>query len=233
MKQSNKNYYNTIAREYDSILEGIPNNKAIRAIVEKKFVKVVEPNKRVLDFGGGTGLDLPWLFKYSYRILFCEPSEEMRKLAIQRAQNYEKITFLEHPLTNFKNWKVDFLNTQKADAVLLNFAVLNAIENIHELFEKLHAITATNSDLFLLVLYRFPTEKKSLIKRSLLQLKFHFLHFKKNHQTTYKEQKQFVYIHSLKCIKKQVNPYFNIVDITTIKNSYFMLLHLKKNDVSN
>jgi len=61
----------------------------------------------IMDFGGGTGLDIKWLTENGYKIFFCEPSAEMRQQAINYNNNIlhsADIYFLQEPVANFKTW---------------------------------------------------------------------------------------------------------------------------------
>ena len=95
-------YYNQISANYDSILSASEMNKNVREVILSYFIKHVSGNK-VLDFGGGTGLDLQWLVKAGYEVQFCEPSKGMMQKAKQLW------------LDNSLNIRVNFWNTQESD----------------------------------------------------------------------------------------------------------------------
>lgn len=67
---SAKEFYNEIADQYDDQLS-IDKDKLIRSDVET-YVKKYFGSGVVLDFGGGTGLDLSWLLQAELR--FTSPS---------------------------------------------------------------------------------------------------------------------------------------------------------------
>ena len=48
-------------------------DKIVRAKVANKFCDIVKDGG-VLDFGGGTGLDIQWLTNKNFAVFFCEPS---------------------------------------------------------------------------------------------------------------------------------------------------------------
>ena len=131
-------FYDAIAEGYNKTLEGDHSSREVRRIVADYFIKTVK-GKVVLDFGGGTGLDLPWLLENNYRICFCEPSANMRNHAIEfckPAMAEKRIRFLDNGEVDFRNWRAT-TSKQKFDAVLANFAVINSIEQTDILFEKL------------------------------------------------------------------------------------------------
>ena len=82
MKPGNENilYYNAIANEYNDMVD-TDADRIVREKVANKFCSIVKASV-VLDFGGGTGLDLEWLASNNHTIFFCEPSAGMRGKAI-------------------------------------------------------------------------------------------------------------------------------------------------------
>ena len=71
-------YYDIIAKDYNSHMTISDNN--IRNYTIKSFKDNI-PNGNILDFGGGTGLDLPFLVPDKYKVQFLEPSLNMRAIA--------------------------------------------------------------------------------------------------------------------------------------------------------
>src|SRR2546422_9694183 len=82
IEKNNIVFYDSIADDYNKLDSKESSNKIIREKVKEKFLKSV-CGKIVLDFGGGTGLDLEWLRENYVQVYFCEPSEKMRAQAIQ------------------------------------------------------------------------------------------------------------------------------------------------------
>ena len=148
-------YYNSISCKYDDILNSNPLNIKIRNEVKQYFLKNVS-GKYILDFGGGTGKDLEWLTDAGYNVFFCEPSDGMRNIAVQNNKDLEssgRITFLDSETANYVNWSNDEPPfNKKVDAILSNFAVLNSINELAILSEKLALVTQTGSHFIFTVL---------------------------------------------------------------------------------
>ena len=66
--ENNISYYNQVAGTYNAIMAEQETNNFVRDFVKTKFCDEVEDGL-VLDFGGGTGLDLPWLTE-RYEVIF-------------------------------------------------------------------------------------------------------------------------------------------------------------------
>src|SRR5450631_255764 len=147
-------YYDAIAAEYESMLNNDVKNLLIRDTVTQKFLTAVKAG-RVLDFGGGTGLDFGWLIKHRYPITFCEPSHGMRRIAVERMKKDcpdAAVFFLNDEQADFRNWTDSFPFGESMDAALANFAVINCIPDIGLLFEKLSLALKPGGQLIALVL---------------------------------------------------------------------------------
>ncbi len=228
MSEESKLYYNSIASEYDDIMNMHPINKCVRNIVEKKIKSIVTKNSKILDFGGGTGEDLHWLSK-NYNVTFLEPSEEMRNVAYKKAldNNYNEIQFVKASSTLFENFTSSSF-TKKFDAIIANFAVINSIKDLNLLSNKMALICEENCDLFFVVLYRLPDLKSSYLKDKLHDATFKNKTFSKNFEIKNKTVKSKIYIHSLKYLKKNFQENFRFVNAFHISDSYFKIIHLKK-----
>jgi SAM-dependent methyltransferase len=203
-------FYNEIAANYDTILDENNSNEIVRKRVKEKFISIVD-GRRVLDFGGGTGRDLEWLVNNKYEVIFCEPSEEMRKKAINQYKNNtltNHITFLENDKADFTNWHVEPPVPIKVDAILSDFAVINCIADIDLLFKNLALIIKPGGHIIALML---NNEYKKTWRWKLCEFFRYFFSRKpvmKNIQ--YKEYHQTVYVYSPKNIKKASAVYFDM-----------------------
>ncbi|HTB53554.1 MAG TPA: class I SAM-dependent methyltransferase [Ferruginibacter sp.] len=227
IKEKNISFYNAIADGYDTVLEKQQFNKIVRRIVEGKFLEVVK-NGNVLDFGGGTGLDLHWLTDNNYKVFFCEPSTGMRKNAVAYKETSLKdkdIIFLNNNATDYTTWKDAPPVAEKIDAVLSNFAVINCIPDINSLFENLALVMNQGGNMIALVLdgrnklYRSGLRKN--IRSFILQQPITM--FVKD-----KDKEQTVFVYSLKKIKKAADPYFEFCSSERLAEYGFCLIHLIK-----
>jgi SAM-dependent methyltransferase len=224
VSRQNISYYDEIAADYDAILNEDAANSATRSKVAAMFTALVKGGY-VLDFGGGTGQDLGWLVQH-YRVIFCEPSAPMRKIAMERSSKElpgSDIIFFDEPKTDFRIWTANFPFEQKVDAVLANFAVFNCIPDIELLFEKL-ALAIKPGGIVIAVFL-----DNSLIKRLRSNLKGTLSSFFSGGTVSffinYNGQRQLVYIHTFKAIKKAAADRFDIHP-GQLHGSGFRLIHL-------
>jgi ubiquinone/menaquinone biosynthesis C-methylase UbiE len=218
-------YYNEIAPQYDAMLEKEAANNIVRKAVAESFTASVKKGW-VLDIGGGTGQDLQWLVGNDYKVIFCEPSAGMRKIAMQNTVANNSVIFLEGPDTDFMNWAIALPFDQKAEGALLNFAVLNCISNIDVLFKQLSLIVKPGSRIVALIL---STDLKTLFRKSPgAAIKKLFFNAAATFTIQYQHSKQTVYNYTKKDIKKAAAPNFSIAQWEVKKGSGFALVHLIK-----
>jgi len=224
----NISYYDMMASQYDSILNVDKKNISIRNRVAEFFVSQVKYG-HVVDFGGGTGLDLNWLAKQQYNISFCEPSEAMRMRAINRCRAAfpdSPIVFLESYQSNFRTWSAEFPFRQKVNAVLANFAVFNCIPDIRMLFEKLALVLSPGGTIVALVLDASPARKlranfKGTIGSVLTNKPVGF-------HIDFNGERQLVNLYSSLEIRKAARDHFHLVLHKRLSGLGFNLIHLIK-----
>lgn len=222
MHKENIFYYDQIANEYDKITKD-KNNTIIRERMEEKFKSIVS-NGLVLDFGGGTGLDLEWLTSNNYRVIFCEPSNKMKEIAIDNYKQNNQILFLHTPQTDFHNWSSQLPFAEKVDAVLCNFAVLNCIADIKTFFKNLATVMRPGADFIALILDNgFEKMMKQSKRKAVSSLIFH-LPFK--FYIHYNQHRQTVYIHTDKAIKDASEKFFEFKNKERWDKHGFCWIHL-------
>jgi len=181
----------------------------------------------ILDFGGGTGLDLPGLPGDKYTVYFLEPSSGMRSMAKKYvSENPQKPIFVEE-MSDFQHWSDGHLPfSEKMNGILANFAVFNCIADMDRLFEKLSLICDHKCYIQAMVLdvgqikeikrRSLKTAIKILLRKPIVTL------------NEYKGITQEVYLHTVRKYKSASGKYFNFISYTSIPSSRFALLMLSK-----
>ncbi|HLY70907.1 MAG TPA: methyltransferase domain-containing protein [Puia sp.] len=220
---SSKSFYDFIARDYNGQMT--KSDDEVRKRVMNIFSSMV-PGGLALDFGGGTGLDLPWLVN-KYVVYFLEPSTAMRSIAkdsLAQTGNNPKIV---EENTDFHEWSAGHLPfTQKMNGILANFAVLNCIQDIACLFEKLQLLCAQNAMVVATVL-----DTSFLRAVDLYSLKAAvkiLLHIPVRTENNYREMQQDVFLHTRFQYRTAAKKYFNVISYSAIKSSHFAVLILSK-----
>jgi SAM-dependent methyltransferase len=226
--EQNVSYYDEIAAQYDELLDRDSLNGHIRQKVASLFAALV-PAGLVLDFGGGTGKDLGWLIENGYRIIFCEPSVNMREKAIAQAQKNlppRSVRFLENNVANFTTWEAELPFSEKVNAVLANFAVINSIPDIQLLFSNLSLVIQPGGHVFMLALKAGLTARWRFNRLATL-LSFVTQNTVRGN-IRFKRQQQQVYLHPVKKIRKAAAAGFRFVSSETFNENDFVLIHLTR-----
>lgn len=220
--ETNLSFYDSIASDYNSLLT--ETDAKFRKIVEKIFTENILKGP-VLDFGGGTGLDLPWLINSYCQIFFIEPSSRMRmiaKKAMEGLDGSDRVIVVEKG-TNFESWSKETLPfTEEIKGILLNFAVLNCISNIHLFFERMALVTTPGSHIVVTII---DSRFSNIIKcysafaavKMLVQGKLKVLN---RHKEVYHE----TYVHSVKSIKTAASRHFLFKNSQQMEAGGFVVL---------
>lgn len=226
--QQNISYYDEIAGEYDALLTQEDSNNLVRQRVKDQLSQAL-PTGTVLDFGGGTGLDLGWLSANQYQIIFCEPSAGMREKAIwynNEVLHNHNIQFLDDTQTDFTSWQERRPFAQTVDAILANFGVLNAIPDIRLLFQRLSMVVKPGGHCLVVVLDRplkkmWQWHRRNTVNTLLFRQPFVMYVWHNGHRQT-------VYVHSAKAIQQASAASFECREVQHIAGTSFILLHLVK-----
>jgi 2-polyprenyl-3-methyl-5-hydroxy-6-metoxy-1,4-benzoquinol methylase len=220
IEDSNIHYYDAISNKYNQTVVNTIHHTTIRKQVASNFKSKIHQGT-VLDFGGGTGLDLEWLHDAGYRIYFFEPSIGMRSKALEMVtkNNLSNITFINNLSDLFPN---------KVDGVLANFAVMNSIEEISKTFKELSTITNSNALIYLLVInpnsFKFWSSIKYLRKR----LAYYLLNKTITFNLTTDTHRHCVYIHQLDDYRNKAKEWFKLKNITKLGGYGFLLLQFER-----
>jgi len=223
-------YHDQAADSYNHTMDKNPANKILREQVKEKLSSLLSSGC-VLDFGGGTGLDLEWLTR-RYQVLFCEPSVPMREQAIHYNDTIlrsDAITFLEGDKTDFTRWDKALPFTQPCDAVLSDFGALNYIPDVELLFRNVGKVLKPGGHFVLMILRlgfkkRMKWHRRNAIASLLFGNQFvMYIPFDNG-------QRQTVFVHSLKKIRKASAPYFTYAGHDLMGNYDFTLIHLIRNE---
>lgn len=221
--EQNIAYYDFIAGQYDDTLNRESSNAIVRKKVAEKFGEVAG-NGLILDFGGGTGRDLEWLTRLNSRIILCEPSAGMREIAMRNHHQNNSVFFLNAGNTDFYTWHHTLPFMEKVDAVLSNFAVFNCIRDISSLFKSLALVMKPGAHLMALILDNRFEKMMQMSRRKTIGSVVFRVPFKFYVHSS--RQRQTVYIHTDKAIKKASGKFFKFINKEDWEEYGFCLVHL-------
>lgn len=217
-------YYDHIAPYYNG--HQTVNDRMVREAVSSVFRQYVSYGN-VLDFGGGTGLDLPWLVREGYHVYFLEPSVHMRTVAKQTRLLFPgnmPIVFVEE-MTDIFRWTPTTLPFyEKMSGILLNFAVLNSINQLIIFFRNMSMICKKDT---LLIMTLINSQPKNILKNyGTSQWIIQFIKGKSVIETHYNNIIHQTFLYSVHIIKKLSGRYFKFVSCRHTAGSDFMILVL-------
>jgi SAM-dependent methyltransferase len=226
----NISYHDGAAATYNRVMDEDRSNIPVRLKVKEKLLSLL-PSGYVLDFGGGTGLDLEWLTARGYNVLFCEPSVTMREKAMEYNNlvlHSDKITFLESSGTDFTTWGEVLPFPRKVDAILSNFGPLNYIPDMERLFGSLALVIKPGGHFVLLVLdfdfkKRFRWHRRNAVRSLLFNTPFVMY-------IPYEDGRQTIFVHTVKEIRVNSGRYFDYCSHESLPGFGFMIIHLVRNE---
>ncbi len=222
-------FYNAIAQKYNHQLNG--ERDVMTRLNLASFFKQNVAIGSVLDFGGGTGLDLPWLLEAGFDVYFCEPADKMRQIAEEftaKNNSKKKAIFLGADKMDFHIWNERNLPLDtKVSAILANFGVLNYIQDLSLLFQKFGlvlenggvvVISLLQPKLFKLISKHFWSVTKALWSGEPIKM-----------VSQHDGQVHHAIIHSMAAVQRACSIHFEIKTYRRIHpHSDFLLVHLVK-----
>lgn len=219
-------YYDLIAGVYNEHMTD--SDRQVRGKVAGIFARYVAEGN-VLDFGGGTGLDLPWLLGLGYQVFFLEPSAGMRKLARQEAYlslGRRMPVFLDND-TDIRGWSPDHLPFgEKMQGILADFAVLNCLADLQLFFRKISLVSQPGArvvacvlDLPWLVVLRTFGVRMALLRLLQGAIAVPNSDGRIRHKT---------YIRSMRRYRRAARPYFRPLARIPLHANHFSLLIFEK-----
>jgi|SRR5690242_15519662 2-polyprenyl-3-methyl-5-hydroxy-6-metoxy-1,4-benzoquinol methylase len=137
--------YNIWAEQYDTNRNRTRDLEAI--CLRETLIKIQFDN--CLEIGCGTGKNTEWLITKAKHILAIDLSEEMLAKAQRKIQS-DKVRFVRTDIN--KEW--EFTANEKFDLVTFSL-VLEHIENLESVFEKLRAVVKPNGYVYIGELHPF------------------------------------------------------------------------------
>jgi ubiquinone/menaquinone biosynthesis C-methylase UbiE len=223
MKYSNLSFYDSIAPQYDSLLTATDHQARLQ--VEKIFCQYVTGSS-IMDFGGGTGLDLGWTAGKFSNVIFVEPSPNMRQVAVQRAAAHPNVLIVENTC-DFSQWSDTNLPSEDTvDGILANFAVFNCIENLTPLFNKLTLVARAGSYLVATVID--PRPARIARQYTLLAMLRIIMSPRIVINSNFMDGHRQTFIHALRVFRRSCRPHFILRECIPLKDANFCVLIFEK-----
>ena len=177
--------------------------------------KLVKSKSKILEINCGTGEDAIWLANHGHSVLATDASEEMIRVAKQKASGLNKLD-LQFQQAEFSALNTKY-STQKFDLIFSNFGGLNCVNKtvFKQLMEDFYSLLNPDGKLIFVIMGR-----KCFWER------MYFL-FKGNNKKAFRRMSQSAISAELGNGAKQNTFYFSPSEIRSIAEPNFKLLSTK------
>jgi SAM-dependent methyltransferase len=124
-------HYDRIADEYDATLAAASVKQALRKRFQALALQHIPTGSDILDFGAGTGLDIPCYLERGHRVVAYDPSDGMIGVLRSKHGDDHRVIALDGSFDSLCNTLAQRAPFQ---AVAANFAVLNHIAEMRQFF---------------------------------------------------------------------------------------------------
>lgn len=160
-------FYDAIANEYDEKMD----HHIVHSVRSKvsSYFKSIQNIQNILDFGAGTGEDLKWQLEAGFKVTFYEPSSNMANVARSKYNPNDVPTVFFNSGDNATLEKLRDHENVPFDAIFSNFAVLNSIKDLSQLFSSFNEIIKPSGH-FVFIVYdnlSLPLRLYTTIKEAL------------------------------------------------------------------
>jgi SAM-dependent methyltransferase len=128
---------------YVSHINSQESDRRTRAVFRDLVLRVASPGARLFDFGAGPGIDARYFAERGFTVDAYDVDPRMREFFADHCRDLMDSGRVTLDSGTFR----DFLTRPipptrpRADLVISNFAPLNLVDDLHELFGKFHALT--------------------------------------------------------------------------------------------
>jgi SAM-dependent methyltransferase len=157
--------YTTAGAQYVEQISAQESDRGTRAAFRDQVLRIASSGAALFDFGAGPGIDARFFAERGFTIDAYDVDPRMREFFTDHCRDLiesGRVRLDGSPYRDFlKHSPAD--NRGRADMVIANFAPLNLVDDLRELFVKFHSLTGPHGKLLVNVLNPcFTGEMRSL-----------------------------------------------------------------------
>jgi SAM-dependent methyltransferase len=140
--------------EYVDQINAQESDRRTRSAFRDLVLGIAPPRAKLFDFGAGPGIDARFFAEHGYTIDAYDVDPRMREFFSDHCRDLigsGRVTLDGSAYREFLT-RTAAGNGGRADLVISNFAPLNLVDDLHELFEKFNTLTAPTGRIFASVL---------------------------------------------------------------------------------
>jgi SAM-dependent methyltransferase len=132
--------------EYIRQITALESDRFARSAFQSLVFRLVSPGSALFDFGSGTGLDARLFAEHGYRVAAYDADPNMCEFFAEHCRELIEAGRVSLDRGGYRDFLSGTRGTgaRRVDLVTANFAPLNLIEDLRELFGKFNALTAPN-----------------------------------------------------------------------------------------
>jgi SAM-dependent methyltransferase len=140
--------------DYFREITALDADQRTRAAFCTLVLRIVPPGARLFDFGSGPGIDARFFAERGFAVDAYDVDPRMREFFAQHCEDLIETGNVTLDDCSYR----DFLtrsaagSSRRADLVIANFAPLNLVDDLHELFAKFHTLTGPHGKVLASVL---------------------------------------------------------------------------------
>jgi SAM-dependent methyltransferase len=138
---------NTLAgAEYARQITSLNSDRRARSAFQSLVLKIAPPGGTLFDFGAGPGIDARFFAELGFTVQAYDVDPRMCEFFAAHCRNLidsGRITLERGDYREFLTRKTA-VAARRAELIISNFAPLNLVDDLHELFAKFHELTGSN-----------------------------------------------------------------------------------------
>jgi SAM-dependent methyltransferase len=200
-------YYDGIADQYDSQVDSLALNRAMRTAFRSRVSALVGPGGTILDFGCGTGTDAIWYVGQGHRVVAYDISAGMVSELRVRCPEAVAGGRIIPVAGSLQDLMRQLQNLPPVDGIAANFAVLNHVDDLAPLLALLAPRLVNGGSLvasLLNPLYGMDLRRRSWWRVTLLSVRTGSIVLR-GAVTTYR--------HFIRTVRRRSRPHFSLVEV--------------------
>src|SRR5229473_2054589 len=128
--------------EYVRQITSLESDRRARSAFQKLVLRIAPPGAALFDFGAGPGIDARFFAERGFTVEAYDVDPKMREFFAAYCGDFIESGRVTLGCGNY----LEFLSRKsavaghRADLIISNFAPLNLVDNLHELFAKFHEL---------------------------------------------------------------------------------------------
>jgi SAM-dependent methyltransferase len=146
--------YTHAGEEYVRQITALESDRRARSAFQELVLRLAPPGAALFDFGAGPGIDARFFAERGYTVQAYDVDPRMREFFAEHCRDLMDGGRVALDCSTYR----EFVTRRpaepgpRADVVISNFAPLNLVADLHELFAKFHALTGPNGKVIASVL---------------------------------------------------------------------------------